>query len=110
MKYGSLNNKHSSTRISYTKGGVSHKVFAKAFGVPVGTKQATIDGSEVGETYLRYGASLKCTEVKVKLVGDELVAQTSFFYGQVKCSSFCLALMSICNEQDLFVVLIHFLI
>ena len=79
MKYGSLNNKHSSTRISYTKGGVSHNVFAKAFGVPVGTKQATIDGSEVGETYLRYGASLKCTEVKVKLVGDELVAQTSFF-------------------------------
>jgi hypothetical protein len=79
MKYGNLTNKHSSTKISYTKGGVSQKVFAKAFSVPVGTKKATIDGDKVGETYLCYGASLKCTEVNVKLVGDELVAQTSFY-------------------------------
>lgn len=79
MKYGSLTSKYSSTKISYTKGGVSHKVFAKAFGVPVGAKKATIDGSEVGENYLRYGASLKCNQVNVKLVGDELVAQTSFY-------------------------------
>mmetsp|Transcript_15768 Transcript_15768/g.22426 ORF Transcript_15768/g.22426 Transcript_15768/m.22426 type:complete len:83 (+) Transcript_15768:235-483(+) len=79
MKYGSLTNKHSSTRISYTKGGISDKVFAKAFGVPVGTKKATIEGSEVGEKWLRYGASLKCSTVNVKLVGDELVAQTSFY-------------------------------
>lgn len=79
MKYGSLANKYSSTRISYTKGGISDKVFAKAFGVPVGTKKATIEGSEVGEKWLRYGASLKCSTVNVKLVGDELVAQTSFY-------------------------------
>ena len=79
MKYGSLKNKYSSSRISYTKGGVSLKVFAKAFGVSEGTKKATIDGSEVGENYLRYGASLKCNDVNVKLLGDELVAQTSFY-------------------------------
>jgi D-aminopeptidase len=58
--------------ISYTKGGVSLKVFAKAFGISEGTKKATIDGSEVGENYLRYGASLKCNDVNVKLTGDEL--------------------------------------
>ncbi len=79
MKYGSLANKYSSSRISYTKGGISDKVFAKAFGVPIGTKKATIEGSEVGEKWLRYGASLKCSTVNVKLVGDEMVATTSFY-------------------------------
>lgn len=71
MKYGSLSNKYSSSRISYTKGGVSEKVFAKAFNVKVGTKQTTFEG--------QYGACLQCSDVKVKLVGDELVATTSFY-------------------------------
>ena len=79
MKYGNLSSKHSSSRNSYVKGGVSEKVFAKAFNVKVGTKQATFEGHKVGYTFLRYGASLQCNEVKVKLVGDELVATTSFY-------------------------------
>lgn len=79
MKYSDLKNKYSSSKISFTKGGVSQKVFAKAFNVPVGTKTATIAAHKVGEKWLRYGASLKCNDVTVKLVGDELVAQTSFY-------------------------------
>lgn len=71
--------KHSSVKISYTKGGVSPKVFAKAFNVAVGSKKATIPGSEVGTKSLRYGAYLKSTDVSVKLIDNALVAQASYY-------------------------------
>ena len=58
---------------------MSQKVFAKVFIVVVGTKKATIAGSDVGTKSLRYGACLECSDVNVKLVGEELVTQASFF-------------------------------
>lgn len=65
-------------RITYKRGGVSPKVFAKAFGVAEGTKQVTFPGSEVGSKPLRYGACLVCGDVTVKHHGEDITASTSY--------------------------------
>ena len=76
MKYGQ-NLKWSSQKITYQRGGVSERVFAKAFKVAVGMKQATIRSSEVELKYLRFDAHLECAQVTVKLSGKDLTATTS---------------------------------
>lgn len=78
MVYTGSSLKYSSKNISYKRGGVTPKVFAKAFDVPEGTKKATIRGYDVGYKSLRYGASLSCSDVAVKLVGEELTATASY--------------------------------
>ena len=78
MKYTGPNQKYKGTRITYQRGGVSEKVFAKAFKVAVGKKKATIEGHEVGYKTLRYGAHLECGEVTVKLSGEDLTATASY--------------------------------
>lgn len=78
MVYTNSSLKYSSKKISYKRGGVTPKVFARAFGVPEGTKKATIEGYLVGSKSLRYGAHLSCSDVTVKLVGEELTATASY--------------------------------
>lgn len=78
MVYTNANLKYSSKNISYRRGGVSVAVFAKAFGVPEGTKKATIPSYEVGRKSLRYGACLACSDVSVKLIGEELSATARY--------------------------------
>ena len=77
MKYTSSSLKYSAETITYRRGGVTTKVFAAAFGVKEGTKTYSFPGHEVGLKPLRYGF-LTCGNVKVKLIGEELVASSSY--------------------------------
>ncbi|KAL7555164.1 hypothetical protein ACHAWF_018822 [Thalassiosira exigua] len=77
MKYNA-NLKWGYEEIRFVVDEVSPRVFAKAFGVAVGTKRATIAGHKVGRKELRFGAHLGCDDVNVTLVGEEAVAKARF--------------------------------
>ena len=80
MVYTDSSLKHSSETITFNRGGVSPAMFAVAFGVEEGTKEVTIEGSEVGTKPLRY-SYLICKDVTVKLVGGMLSAKTFYKIG-----------------------------
>ncbi len=77
MVYTNSNLRFKAANISYRRGGVSTKLFAAAFGVEEGTKTYTFSGDEVGLKSLRYGY-LECDVVKVKLMGEDLIASSSY--------------------------------
>lgn len=80
IKYTDPHLKDTSEYISFVKSGVSPKVFVAAFEVAEGsTKEVTFSGSHVGSKALRYRKNyLKCSEVVVKLIGDDLTAKASY--------------------------------
>jgi hypothetical protein len=80
IKYTGPHLKDTSEYISFGRSGVSPKVFAAAFEVAEGTKKVTFSGSDVGSKALRYRNNyLKCSEVVVKLIGDDLTAKASYW-------------------------------
>jgi hypothetical protein len=66
--------------ISYTCGGVSQNVFMEAFGASSGSKTVTKSAGDLGISSkgLRYGASLECSHVTIRLSGDTLTAKSSY--------------------------------
>lgn len=77
MVYTNPNLRHKAVNIYYRRGGVSTKLFAAAFGVQEGTKASSFSRDEVDLKFLRFGY-LKCSDVKVKLLGEDLIASTTY--------------------------------
>lgn len=78
MKYDGPSLKDNWKRIKYTEDGVSPLLFAKAFGVEVGMKRCVVAGWEVGSKPLRYRGMLKCNDLEVKLLGENVIATTKY--------------------------------
>ena len=78
MKYDGPSLKNNWKRIRYTEDGVSPLLFAKAFGIEVGMKCCVVASWEVGSKPLRYSGMLKCIDVEVKLLGENVIATTKY--------------------------------
>lgn len=68
-----------SKRIVYQRSGVKPEVFCRAFDIPTGSKKTVLSSHKVPCKILRFGASLECGNVEVKITTSNVLIATAWY-------------------------------